>query len=355
MTDESRLRHLATLLREPLSLVDIGSDVPLDDGFIEFAKSRHRVGPLLYQAVCSHPELSKNSKIVENLNGVYTQNVERILKQKAAGKKIGNILAKQGISSIAFKGNNLAEQIYDDPNVRQSKDLDILVSPGDAYDAITSLDRSGYRRQKPNASARRIHDRLWIKFFKDMVFVDPQYGQIIELHRKLMNYEPRDFSAHFIDTMESKKKLLISDDHYLLYLILHGAHARWPRLKWLCDMSLIVRKSSSQQKEAVFRLAQECSCQQAIVASLLFIEGYFPGSLGREWLDLIHLNNIEKKSAILLQKFRYSLNEPTIGATPVRISNRLLTDERSRDVFEGTLGFLDIMPEKIGRAILARV
>lgn len=79
------------------------------------------------------------------LDSAYQQSLLQGLQQLRTGRHVMECLALSGIKSVAVRGPFLAEDIYDDPAVRMSADIDILVSCGDRRRAWKVCKAAGYR------------------------------------------------------------------------------------------------------------------------------------------------------------------------------------------------------------------
>jgi len=94
--------------------------------------------------------------------------------------------------------------------------------------------------------------------------------------------EPDGFTDALIQSLDGGIVPRISNNHYLLYLIMHGAISSWPRLKWVVDLALLLRKAQPQA-DAVFALAREYHCINAVAASLMMVDEIFPDMMPDAW------------------------------------------------------------------------
>jgi hypothetical protein len=61
------------------------------------------------------------------LKGLYLKSIVLSVKQEAIEEKIKSLLRSKGVPAVAIKGNEIAKEIYNDPNCRTSSDVDILI------------------------------------------------------------------------------------------------------------------------------------------------------------------------------------------------------------------------------------
>jgi hypothetical protein len=107
----------------------------------------------------------------------------RNLTQYALSTALCSILEQSGISAVPLKGAILAERLYDDAALRESNDIDLLVTPGDLDRAVQiACERFGY--EPPSDILRRdgrplLHYRL----------LHPRGAPRVELHWRVHWYE----------------------------------------------------------------------------------------------------------------------------------------------------------------------
>ena len=319
---DRKIRALAEHLRYPLSLPIHGPSGPIDLDMAKFASHRHRVGSLLYRAGQQAPSIDITSDVQQWLRAAHQDNVYLQLKQKTVVKNLQTLLLSHAIPCFFVKGGQLGAQLYDDPHVRWAKDIDVLVSSKHTSDALTVLTQAGYRFKEGSQTLRPKRDRWRLWANKDITFLDPKFGQIIELHERLIHIEPDGFTQRVIGYDGGGDAPPISHASYVLYLILHGALTYFRRLKWLVDLSSLLRRVPPYQKTEVFELAKQFHCLQALIASLQFTEDYFPDTLDDDWKALIAANERPSQTDVLRQRFARGLCGGLAGnammASPLR-------------------------------------
>lgn len=136
-SDSNHLRSLSSYIRPQIALPEIDCEAPIDEALANFAIQRHRVGALLYKATRHHENISERAASL--LSATYHKNTRSILAQRAALQKITKLLEDHAIPFSTLKGLGIADQIYDDPQTRQSKDIDIQIPPDASRLAIHLL------------------------------------------------------------------------------------------------------------------------------------------------------------------------------------------------------------------------
>jgi hypothetical protein len=250
MTSEFRLFCLA--LRRPHRDEDLDAlrrelaAGPAWDSVIDGAR-RHRVASLVLSGLqaCGSPHLP--ARVVAELRLQALAAAKRSLAQIAEIARLGPIFAQAGTQILAFKGVVLSAQLYGDPGLRDPRDIDLLVHPGEFTNAAALLVEAGYRRSGPILSPRQAaaHQR-WIK---EAGYVHAATGINVELHHRLSDNPvliPCDFDRLWREREEvSVGGALIATltrRHLPLYLCVHGAHHGWEELRWLTDLAAALQQ-----------------------------------------------------------------------------------------------------------------
>ena len=74
-------------------------------------------------------------EFLEETEALYYRNVSHATIQQETASRIVALLKAQGISSLVFRGSEIAADIYGDPFCRISADIDILIRRGDILTA----------------------------------------------------------------------------------------------------------------------------------------------------------------------------------------------------------------------------
>jgi len=248
---------LLAALRLALGLGDGGADARVCAGISDWpAVARlatgNRVRPLLLKGLASAANRVSESGLEGRLRNLVAAPRVRGLRQLAALAEVSGRLAAGGIDSIVLKGLPLSQQLHGNPLLRESIDIDLLVSPERFEAAAGSLIETGWRQTRPDfretPKRKQWNDRL----SKDALFVRSD-GVAIELHRRLLE-NPYLFNAPFqrlwdeggTQTVGERAYRVLGDGHLLPYLAYHGSHHCWHRLKWLCDIAALLSAADEQ-------------------------------------------------------------------------------------------------------------
>ena len=154
-------------------------------------------------------------------------------------------LRSAGIEPILLKGHALAALLYDDPIVRPSTDIDLLVRRNEIDAACAALERLGGQLPSPETIAVQVETSY------DLPVLLPSAGGkagLLELHWDLA---PRGLFALDLDAwrarsvefrLEGLAMTRFSPEDMLLHLALHMRKHRYVGLRWLCDVAELVRR-----------------------------------------------------------------------------------------------------------------
>lgn len=106
---------------------------------------QNRLLPLFQTLPLGFPEGSDWSCFRDRLDRAYQHSLLQGLQQVKSGQSLMDALKKAGVESLAVRGPFLAKDIYGDPALRLSSDIDILVSHQDRRRAWKACQAAGYR------------------------------------------------------------------------------------------------------------------------------------------------------------------------------------------------------------------
>jgi Uncharacterised nucleotidyltransferase len=104
----------------------------------------------------------------------------RGLALEALDRRVRGDLGEAGIEALPLKGATLSRELYGQPGIRQSTDVDVLVEPDQLAPAAAALRRRGYRPAAGSEPRRRLHLDL-----------EHELGKLppVELHWRVHWYE----------------------------------------------------------------------------------------------------------------------------------------------------------------------
>jgi hypothetical protein len=172
-----------------------------------------------------------------------------------------------GIRVACLKGPALADRLYDDPALRPSTDIDLLIADVDFDAALKALAPAGWRMD-PDLS-QRMHRRD-----RHDVEIPRPHAPTVELHYRAM--------AGFGTVLPSEDLLSRARPHWLggigtlvlcpedevIYLALHAAWHLLARLSWLYDLKLLLMREPGLEWATVWERARALRVTAALAFAL---------------------------------------------------------------------------------------
>jgi hypothetical protein len=254
----------------------------------------------------------------------------------AATARIGRMLDEAGVDWISFKGLPLAMQAYGTLAVKMSTDIDILVPFEATTEACAILTRLGYVRFNPGSEIADHQLAAWMRVSKESGWQHPETRLVVEIHGRIMANPALLPQANIaadrqrVELAPSVSVRTLGDGLLFPYLVAHGAHHGWFRLKWLADIAALLGHDPGGI-EARSRGAQalgvgRCAAQALLLAhDLLALP--LPPALEREMrADRVHRRLV--RIALRVMAGDYEAEEHTNAAArtmlPVTLGNLLL-------------------------------
>jgi hypothetical protein len=157
--------------------------------------------------------------------------------------RVRGLLAAEGIDTIAFKGPALSVTLYDDPALRQSTDLDLLVRRHQALPARRLLEAAGSRFWLNLTEGQ---EARFLRYSNEYGLRDPG-GGIVELSWALMPGQlalDLDADRFFADAssveLGGAPVTVLAPHDQLLALAAHGGKHLWERLGWITDIAQLL-------------------------------------------------------------------------------------------------------------------
>ena len=208
----------------------------LDDlRFIELLHEQ-RLILFVYQVLSSDFKTYVPEQLLQKLKHKAQPIINSQLVLMHTARDVHQALKQQAISHVFLKGPVLNHTLWGRRMMRYSRDLDVLVLPGDIFKANTALRQLGFTSELSDKSLC-FHQRFsaW-STKKDAAYWKKGVAQCLELHWKT-------HCTEFIFPSIRKKKVLLqlTDEEHALYLCLHAAKHGWLRMIWLVDIVALLQ------------------------------------------------------------------------------------------------------------------
>lgn len=203
----------------------------------------------------------------------YASNARRNFVLAAALLEIVDLLTKQNVDALAYKGPTLAVLAYGDLAMREFGDLDLLVREDQVRRVCKTLETAGYERLLPALAGR---ERAFLRYHCEHVFSHPSARIPVEMHWRLApRYLVHGFhAADFGRRRQSISLLGMPVDTFkledlLVVLCVHGAKEQWRRLGWICDVGRLIDAHQRLDWQEVFTTAKRSGCERMLAVGLL--------------------------------------------------------------------------------------
>lgn len=176
-----------------------------------------------------------------------------------------------GLRMQALKGSLLSERLYGDHGLRQMRDIDILVQPGDVQATLQLLRAEGYEPEIPQALSQGHHLQLIRQVAWHFECRNIKTGALLELHWRLEHISHSRVSAAWARWLQQPDSPQSS--HYeLLYLCMHGSGHGWQSLRWLADVRILFSRLDFEREwQPLLQLAEPLRLQRILAESLLLV------------------------------------------------------------------------------------
>ncbi len=345
------------------------------DRFLELG-DRHDVVPLLHFHLSGFgPDLvpaAVTEKLQDEARSVARRNL--YLNQELHG--LFEALATAGVEAIALKGPILAAIAYPSPALRRYSDLDVLVRRKDVRKAMAVLSDRSYEPWE-TLSAAQEETLLNVGYSRpygrklDWIGVDLHWG----FSRNFFagEIEPAQIwhEAEFV-TVQGRPIRSLPRPLLPLALCVHGAkHGPypWPKLKWIADMSELLRTRTEDDWEQTFQVAESLGLKRVLLLGLALptqlLEAELPARARAEldgdpiftelaaWIRAHLFGSAELKPSFEERtRFDLAMQDHTAGRIRYLAKRTLLPGRRdwNRVKLPGFLSFLYV-PLRYGRLI----
>ena len=251
-----------------------GSDSIDWDIFLELV-DRHHIPILAHTLLRSHAWEFVPEPIKEKLRERQTRRRLKALNHSAELVRLARLFSLNGIELISLKGPLLSSDLYGDPGLRQSRDLDVMVKPEDLDRADAVLLNEGYRRTLPDFDLTGKQRAVLLFAIPHYTYTHAERRIELELHWKLDRW-----------TLEQVEELWrhsrpgewfgtcfrrLSEEMLLLVLCDHGSHHQWRRIKWLGDAGAMFSKCSKMDWKHLIEIAERLDLERSLFLTVLLL------------------------------------------------------------------------------------
>lgn len=218
-------------------------------------------------------------EIKEILKSCRAQQAVRALGQTAELARVGKLFSKEGISLIPLKGVALSQELYGDPCIRSSVDLDILIHPEHLEKAEKILLDAGYQNDLLLHDMSEAQKRYITNSLPHHQYLNCEKNIHIELHWRSFLWSKEQVDALW-DAGNSSAWLnagfmQLSTEENILFLADHGARHGWRSLKWLSDIAMLLQCFSEEEWLSLYKRASYFDLQRVICQAATLLDAIY--------------------------------------------------------------------------------
>ncbi len=236
---------------------------------------RHRVPSLVCAMLSRHAWTHVPGRIGEQIRERDKNSRMEANNHASELVRLGKVFNAKGIEWIPFKGSNLSLELYGDPCMRHSRDLDLLVKTEDLERSDRILRNEGYERISPDFDLTPRQQEALQSAAQHYGYRHPRRSVEVELHWRIDLWTPEQIvelwncarpktwlGAHFRQLSQESSLLLLCD---------HGSRHRWFRIKWLSDVAAILSRHSGMDWTHVVEMADRWDLRRSLAQAVLLV------------------------------------------------------------------------------------
>lgn len=240
--------------------------------------TRHRITGLARHALTSLPDVAARipADVRNRLdNDALTLAGENLQMQAETGR-LQRLFATSGARVTFLKGVPLAILAYGNLALRHSKDIDIMVSPGEVSPTGRVLEDHGYARVTGPPDLRGSRWQVWLREFYHITYLHRGKAIEVELHwrplrnRELLYFMPDGIEQRMVRLPDGTDVPTLADEDLFAYLCAHGTLHNWLRLKWLADISALLNQRTALEAERLYECARQRGAGLSAAHAMLF-------------------------------------------------------------------------------------
>lgn len=296
----------------------------------------HRLVPSIYPILSRNPEGIPPTAL-SRLDNLYKENQLKMLPLAGQLVQITREFKKSGIESVALKGPAMAQQLYGDPTMRTSNDLDILVKEKDVVTADGILRRDGFKRISPNTSLSAKRIKTCLRVSKHFGYICNQRRMNLELHWRPTEHDKvfslstqRFFSESGLEIIAGEALRRVDKECLLTYLCVHGSSHLWFRLAWLFDVAMVAKSMSIDALETLAKDMSQRKAHRPLVETLALLYVFFDWPLSTSIETIAKHDAAIKSMAKIVVNFLDDINSAFFSQKDIPYPMRKLHSARMR-------------------------
>lgn len=212
----------------------------LNPNRLEKLAGYHQLRPILFEAM---HRIGYKGNLYDSLKSFSRHQALKNIFDSRETERLLRLLSNNNIPVLPYKGTLFWEKLYQKQNLRESADIDLIVPPAHAIEALQVLLTDGYRLviEEQNPDKILLEDIVRSVPIREISLVknDRGYTYQLDFHWAITEaYQsyPIDLNSFFQNALQQEDFLIPSPtDIGKLLLTHHGARGCWLKLKELAD------------------------------------------------------------------------------------------------------------------------
>lgn len=284
------------------SLCRVTSDSAINWDVFTGLVDRHRVPALVCTVLNRYARDLVPGKIMTQIKERDGKSRREALDHAAELVRLGRLFAERGIESIPLKGPSLSMDLYGDPGLRQSRDLDLMVKPEDLDRADRLLLDEGYHRIFPDLDLSMKQMEALRSACQHYNYSHPHRSILLELHWRIDLWTPEQVAEMWSRSrpMEWSGAHFRRLDEEMLFLFLcdHGSHHQWFRIKWLSDVATMLSRTSAMDWTHLIETAGRLDLRRSLAQAALLVHWLY----GMPLSEPLSALTVQEKKAVALAR-----------------------------------------------------
>lgn len=228
--------------------------------------------------------------------------------------ELGQLLPALGPKAMPYKGPLLAEYLYGNIGLRPAVDLDIIVPPASARDAIEMLAKYGYRIDPPLIGAQLDSALRWnyeVALMNGDVALDLHWDVVARGVSVSLGFD------HIRERATRRTIAGVSvlwpspEDHFLLLAVHAGKHL-WRKLAWVADIAQLTRQEPMDW-ECLIERARASRCLRMLLVTAKLAADIFGANIPENATRAIDEDNAVKEMASKAAQTMFAMSDPTLS------------------------------------------
>jgi len=320
------------------TLRDLLSDVR-DWDYLLTAANHHGMIPLLHAHLHSINAELVPTTVRSRLKQQSLSQTQNVLHLVAKQIKLYRQLKQNNVRVAIFKGPVLSQMAYGELSLRQSGDIDVLISRDDFDRTRQVLESLGYQ-MTPSLTHAQLTSHL--RSHCEIQFVRDDWFTVVDLHWALA---PKNF-VFKLETDEVLARLqrvevagveigTLGTEDLILYLSMHGAKHLWRAIEWISSLGELIRSAESIAWETVVERAEKAHATRMLGLGLRLVEAVSAVEIPRKVLEATDREAGMKKMAEQILSQVFAIAGPA-DSTETNLYNLRIMD-RKRDALASAL------------------